>query len=120
MQTYITLNDGTKIPQFGLGVYQVPEGEAPVKAGVQRFTGDGLQKAEGVFRRQGTPLQLQLSQVDDACLPNDFPRFHCGGSGNLIYNRKQKGILPQIGDIPFIWRQRIAGAGHQHQGGKRK
>lgn len=28
MQTYITLNDGTRIPQFGLGVYQVPEGEA--------------------------------------------------------------------------------------------
>jgi len=28
MQTYITLNDSTKIPQFGLGVYQVPEGEA--------------------------------------------------------------------------------------------
>ena len=26
-QTYITLNDGTKIPQFGLGVYQVPEDE---------------------------------------------------------------------------------------------
>ena len=28
MQAYIILNDGTKIPQFGLGVYQVPEGEA--------------------------------------------------------------------------------------------
>ena len=28
MQTYLTLNDGTRIPQFGLGVYQVPEGEA--------------------------------------------------------------------------------------------
>ena len=28
MQTYITLNDSTKIPQFGLGVYQVQEGEA--------------------------------------------------------------------------------------------
>lgn len=26
MQTYITLNDGTKIPQFGLGVYMVPAG----------------------------------------------------------------------------------------------
>ena len=26
MQTYITLNDSTIIPQFGLGVYQVPEG----------------------------------------------------------------------------------------------
>ena len=25
-QTYVTLNDGTKIPQFGLGVYMVPEG----------------------------------------------------------------------------------------------
>ncbi len=31
-QTYITLNDGNKIPQFGLGVYQVPEGEATVNA----------------------------------------------------------------------------------------
>ena len=27
-QTYITLNNGNKIPQFGLGVYQVPQGEA--------------------------------------------------------------------------------------------
>jgi len=31
-QTFITLNDGTKIPQFGLGVYQVPEGEATINA----------------------------------------------------------------------------------------
>ena len=31
-QTYILLNDGNKIPQFGLGVYQVPEGEATVNA----------------------------------------------------------------------------------------
>ena len=31
-QTYITLNDGNKIPQFGLGVYQVPEGEATINA----------------------------------------------------------------------------------------
>ena len=32
MQTYIKLNDGTKIPQFGLGVYQVPEGEMTFNA----------------------------------------------------------------------------------------
>lgn len=32
MQTYITLNDGNKIPQFGLGVYMVPEGPATKKA----------------------------------------------------------------------------------------
>lgn len=31
-QTFITLNDGTKIPQFGLGVYQVPAGEETEKA----------------------------------------------------------------------------------------
>jgi diketogulonate reductase-like aldo/keto reductase len=31
-QTFITLNDGNKIPQFGLGVYQVPEGEATINA----------------------------------------------------------------------------------------
>jgi diketogulonate reductase-like aldo/keto reductase len=31
-QTYITLNDGNKIPQFGLGVYQVSEGEATINS----------------------------------------------------------------------------------------
>ena len=32
MQTYITLYDDTKIPQFGLGVYMVPEGEQTYNA----------------------------------------------------------------------------------------
>ncbi|MBQ6211679.1 MAG: aldo/keto reductase, partial [Ruminococcus sp.] len=32
MQTYITLNDNTNIPQFGLGVYQVPEEDAAYNA----------------------------------------------------------------------------------------
>ena len=32
MQTYITLNNGTNIPQFGLGVYMVPEGEQTYNA----------------------------------------------------------------------------------------
>ena len=32
IQTYIKLNDGNKIPQFGLGVYQVPEGEATISS----------------------------------------------------------------------------------------
>lgn len=31
-QTYVTLNDKTKIPQFGLGVYMVPEGDQTVNA----------------------------------------------------------------------------------------
>ena len=31
-QTYLKLNDGNTIPQFGMGVYQVPEGEAAVNA----------------------------------------------------------------------------------------
>lgn len=31
-QTYVTLNDGSKIPQFGLGVYMVPEGPETVNA----------------------------------------------------------------------------------------
>ena len=31
-QTFITLNNGTKIPQFGLGVYQVPAGEETERA----------------------------------------------------------------------------------------
>lgn len=31
-QTYITLNNGTKIPQFGMGVYMVPAGDATKQA----------------------------------------------------------------------------------------
>ena len=31
-QTYITLNNGTSIPQFGMGVFMVPEGEETKKA----------------------------------------------------------------------------------------
>lgn len=31
-QTYITLNNGTKIPQFGMGIFMVPEGEATKSA----------------------------------------------------------------------------------------
>lgn len=31
-QTYVTLNDGSKIPQFGLGVYLVPEGRETEEA----------------------------------------------------------------------------------------
>lgn len=27
-QTYITLNNGTKIPQFGMGVFMAPAGDA--------------------------------------------------------------------------------------------
>lgn len=32
MQKYITLNDGTNIPQFGLGVYMIPDGEQTYNA----------------------------------------------------------------------------------------
>ena len=31
-QTYITLNDGNKIPQYGIGVYMIPEGEKTIHA----------------------------------------------------------------------------------------
>ena len=31
-QTYLTLNDGNKIPEFGMGVYMVPDGEPTRKA----------------------------------------------------------------------------------------
>ena len=31
-QTYITLNDGNKIPQYGIGVYMIPEGEETIHA----------------------------------------------------------------------------------------
>ena len=36
-QTYITLNDGTKIPQFGLGVFQIPGDEQTKEACLEAF-----------------------------------------------------------------------------------
>lgn len=36
-QTYITLNDGNKIPQFGLGVFQIPADEETRKACLEAF-----------------------------------------------------------------------------------
>ena len=36
-QTYITLNDGTKIPQFGLGVLQIPGDEKTKEACLEAF-----------------------------------------------------------------------------------
>lgn len=35
MQTYLTLNDGTRIPQFGLGVFMIPEGKETYDAVMQ-------------------------------------------------------------------------------------
>ena len=35
MQTYLTLNDGNKIPQFGLGVFMIPEGKETYDAVLQ-------------------------------------------------------------------------------------
>lgn len=31
-QTYLTLNNGLKMPQFGLGVYLVPDGKDTIEA----------------------------------------------------------------------------------------
>jgi len=37
-QTYVTLNNGIEMPQFGMGVFQVPEGDATVKAVTQALS----------------------------------------------------------------------------------
>ena len=36
-QTYVTLNDGNKIPQFGLGVYMIPGDENTKAACMEAF-----------------------------------------------------------------------------------
>ena len=36
-QTYVTLNDGNKIPQFGLGVYMIPGDETTKEACMEAF-----------------------------------------------------------------------------------
>ena len=67
-QTFITLNDGNKIPQFGIGVYQVPEGEATVNTvkqalvmGIRHIdTAHAYQNERGVgiaIKESGVPRQ---------------------------------------------------------------
>src|SRR6201996_4992765 len=65
-QPHLTLNDGASMPQFGLGVWQTPDGEAPevvrtaIAAGYrsvdtaaiygnEQGVGEGLKGAEGVY-----------------------------------------------------------------------
>ena len=68
MQTYITLNDGTKIPQFGLGVYMVPEGAETenavydaLKMGIRHIdTAHAYQNERGVgkaVKKSGIPRE---------------------------------------------------------------
>ena len=67
-QTFITLNDGNKIPQFGIGVYQVPEGEVTINTvkqalemGIRHIdTAHAYQNERGVgkaVKESGVPRQ---------------------------------------------------------------
>jgi diketogulonate reductase-like aldo/keto reductase len=50
-QTYVTLNDGTKIPQFGLGVYMVPDGE-PTRKAVAEALAMGIRHIDTAYAYQ--------------------------------------------------------------------
>ncbi len=72
-QTYVTLNDGSRIPQFGLGVYMMPEGPETVNAvkdalgmGIrhidtahayqnERSVGEGVRESGASGTRSGSP-----------------------------------------------------------------
>ena len=67
-QTFITLNDGNKIPQFGIGVFQVPEGEVTINTvrqalemGIRHIdTAHAYQNERGVgkaVKESGVPRQ---------------------------------------------------------------
>ena len=67
-QTFITLNDGNKIPQFGIGVFQVPEGEITINTvkqalvmGIRHIdTAHAYQNERGVgkaVKESGVPRQ---------------------------------------------------------------
>ena len=68
IQTYVTLNNGAKIPQFGLGVFQMPGDEATKAACLEAFklgyrhidTAHAYQNERGVgaaVRQSGIPRQ---------------------------------------------------------------
>ena len=67
-QTFITLNDGNKVPQFGIGVFQVPEGEVTINTvrqalemGIRHIdTAHAYQNERGVgkaVKESGVPRQ---------------------------------------------------------------
>ena len=62
-QTFVTLNDGTKIPQFGIGVYEVPEGEATVNAVNTDAAVEGTLIVAG-YAEDNALVSVSMSDVD--------------------------------------------------------
>ena len=60
-QTYVTLNDGNKIPQFGLGVYMIPGDENTKAACMEAFRAG--QPVLIIQRKVSTPVHKGVHRL---------------------------------------------------------
>lgn len=122
-QTYITLNDGHKISQFGLGVYMVPEGKETeravydaLKMGIrhidmahayqnERSVGKAVNRAirEGLVKREDVWVTSKL-------WPSEYGEGKTAGAIDKMLSRLNNGSIDllllhqQFGDYKGAWK----------------
>ena len=119
MQNYITLNDGTKIPQFGLGVYQVPEGEATynavldaLKMGVRHIdTAHAYQNERSVGKAvKDSGIPREEVWITSKLWPNEYGEGKTAAAIDKMLDRLDTGYVDllllhqQFGDYIGAWK----------------
>lgn len=118
-QPYVTLNDGSRIPQFGLGVFMVPEGPETVNA-VKDALGMGIRHIDTAHTYQdersvGEGVRESGVPRDEVWITSKFWPSEYGEEASYEGVRKMLGRLgtdyvdlvllhQQVGDIMGAWR----------------
>lgn len=118
-QPYVTLNDGSRIPQFGLGVFMVPEGPETVNA-VKDALGMGIRHIDTAHTYQnersvGEGVRESGVPRDEVWITSKFWPSEYGEEASYEGVRKMLGRLgtdyvdlvllhQQVGDTMGAWR----------------
>lgn len=122
-QTYVTLNDGNKIPQFGLGVYMVPEGPETenavyeaLKMGIRHIdTAHAYQNERSVDKAVNRAIDEGLVKREDVWVtsklwPSEYGEGKTAEAIDKMLNRLNLGHLDmlllhqQFGDYKGAWK----------------
>ena len=118
-QTYVKLNDGNLIPQFGIGVFQVPEGEVTVNTvkkalemGIRHIdTAHAYQNERGVgkaVKESGVPRQEVW--ITTKLWPNEYGEGKTSEAIDKMLNRLDTDYIDllllhqQFGDYIGAWK----------------
>lgn len=122
-QTYITLNDGNRIPQFGLGVYMVPEGTETenavydaLKMGIRHIdTAHAYQNERSVGKAVNRAIQEGMLERKDVWVtsklwPSEYGAGKTAAAIDKMLDRLNIGYIDllllhqQFGDYKGAWK----------------